>query len=274
MDTDIIEELAYEQILAELKEDFARLWLNYQQQEEWRNVLTLESEPVTKLLELLAYVQLAYRARINDAARANLLAFAAANDLDRLAEFYGLTRSPGESDEKFRARVRSRIAASSTAGPRAHYRHHALAADPAVADVHVDSPRPGLVRIAVATADGSPPANSLLATVADHINQDHIRVLTDTVDVVAARSRPFRVSATIYLLPEASQGLMDGLPARLQALDLGLGRDVSRSQIIAALHVPGVQRVDLSEPAADLIIGADEQAQLGQVNLSYGGRNY
>ena len=78
----VIEELAFETILAELMADavarFAAAGIDY-------DVGNLETDPVKIVLEAAAYRETLLRARVNDAARANLLSFAAATDLDHLA---------------------------------------------------------------------------------------------------------------------------------------------------------------------------------------------
>ena len=92
----IIEPLDFEQILADLKADIL------DRAPELAEVLALESDPIVKLLEACAYRELLYRARVNDAARAHLLAFATGGDLDHLAAQYGVTRQDGEADALFR----------------------------------------------------------------------------------------------------------------------------------------------------------------------------
>ena len=52
----------------------------------------LESDPVVKLLELSAYRRMQNRARVNDAAKAQLLAYAEEGDLDHLAGNVNLKR--------------------------------------------------------------------------------------------------------------------------------------------------------------------------------------
>ena len=273
MQPNIIEELSYEQLLSELKQDFIARWPDEPSRTDWRHTLALESEPVVKLLELQAYAALALRTRINAAALANLLAFAERRDLDYLVEFYGLTRRPGESDEALRDRTRERIRGSSTAGPAAHYRWHTLSADSRIADAHVDSPRAGLVRISITAKDG-PVSADLLARAREHINRKDIRVLTDSVEVRAATAKTVAIRARLTLLPDASQALLEQLPAQIRHLPLGLGRDVSCSQLIALLQVPGVQKVELLAPTTDVVVADDEIAVIDTVELSYGGRNY
>lgn len=271
----VIEALDYETILTRRKAAFVARWPQDQQQ-AWRDTLALESSPVTKILEENAYLELLLRARINDAAASNLLAFARDRDLDRLADFYGLGRRAGESDEAFRARIRERIRGASTAGPAAHYRWHALSADPQIKDAHVDSPRPGLVRISITSHSGSVDAD-LLARARDYLNRNDIRVLTDTLDIRAATVKTIDVAATIWLLPDGNADLINTLPDTLRAAvgsQLGLGRDLTRSWLIRTLHADGVQRVVLTTPAQDVVIAADEAASIGAVKLTLGGRDY
>ena len=271
----VIESLDYETILTRRKAAFVARWPQDQQQ-AWRDTLALESSPVTKLLEENAYLELLLRARINDAAASNLLAFARDRDLDRLADFYGLERRAGESDEAFRVRIRERIRGASTAGPAAHYRWHALSADPAIRDAHVDSPRPGLVRISITSHSGTVNAD-LLARVRDHLNRNDIRVLTDTLDIRAATVKTIDIAATIWLLPDGNADLINTLPDTLRAAvgsQLGLGRDLTRSWLIRTLHAEGVQRLILTAPEQDVVIAADEAAAIGAVKLTLGGRDY
>lgn len=62
------------------------------QQEAVARTLTLESEPLVKLLEENAYRELIWRQRVNEAARAVMLACAAGNDLDVIGANYNTTR--------------------------------------------------------------------------------------------------------------------------------------------------------------------------------------
>ena len=89
----------------------------------------VESDPAIKLLEVAAYRETILRARVNDAFKATLLAFAAGNDLDNLAAFYGLTRLAQETDAELKDRTINRIQGSSTAGGAAWYRYQALTAN-------------------------------------------------------------------------------------------------------------------------------------------------
>ncbi|PTE18480.1 baseplate assembly protein, partial [Cereibacter changlensis JA139] len=83
---DVIEPLDFETILAGLKAAIIA------DAPELAGVLALESEPVVKLLEVMTYRSLLDRARVNDAARAVMLATATGADLDNLAALLGVSR--------------------------------------------------------------------------------------------------------------------------------------------------------------------------------------
>lgn len=116
----------------------------------------LESDPVVKLLEVMAYREMVMRARVNAAAKASLLAYAKGADLENRAADYGvqkLTVRPAnpdavppvtalmESDEALRYRTRLSLEALSVAGSSGAYEYHALSASAELVHVSVDSPR-------------------------------------------------------------------------------------------------------------------------------------
>ncbi|MGN8248113.1 baseplate assembly protein [Pseudomonas sp. SMV7] len=116
----------------------------------------LESDPVVKLMEVMAYRELMVRARVNAAAKASLLAYAKGADLDNRAADYGVQRltiraadpdavppveAVMESDEALRYRTRLSLEALSVAGSSGAYEYHALSSSAELVHVSVDSPR-------------------------------------------------------------------------------------------------------------------------------------
>ena len=81
----VLEPLDFEALYQEALTDFRALMGN-----NWS--APIESEPVVKLLEKRAYDKMMERARINDAAKALLLAFARGSDVDHLAANYNVKR--------------------------------------------------------------------------------------------------------------------------------------------------------------------------------------
>ena len=90
----VVEPLDFEAILAAQRTDLIARY------PEAADVLDLESEPLAKLMEVFAYRELLYRARVNDAARAHLVAFATGSDLEHLGAFYNVPRIDGEADDR------------------------------------------------------------------------------------------------------------------------------------------------------------------------------
>ena len=119
---EVVETLDFETILQVHRADLLARY------PEAAAVIDLESEPLNKLLQAHAYRELLYRQRVNEAARAHLLAFATGADLDHKAAFYGLTRLAGESDERLRARVQLRIKSLAGNGTREAYELTAMTA--------------------------------------------------------------------------------------------------------------------------------------------------
>ena len=80
----VIEDLDYEILLQNCLDDFLKRNSDYS--------TLLESDPVIILLQVFAYRELLLRNRINQAAKANMLAYASGSDLDNLAAFYSVKR--------------------------------------------------------------------------------------------------------------------------------------------------------------------------------------
>lgn len=227
------------------------------------------------LVDLIAYRETLLRAAINDAARQNLVRFARAPMLDYLGELVGVRRLPGEDDERLRARILEAPESFSVAGPRLAYRHHAMSADASIVDVAVTSPEPGVVRLYPLTATGLPSA-ALKALVLAKCSAEDVRPLCDTVQVADPLDMPFTVSAQLTILQAydaatVQAAAMAAVQAHCAAMASRLGRDVSRSSIIAAAHVEGVHAVELAAPDADMSVPAHAWAHATSITVTVAG---
>jgi len=249
----------------------------------------IESDPVVKVIELFAYRELALRQRVNDTARAVMVAFATGADLDHLAALFGVERfivTPAdpdagtaavlESDDDFRRRLVLAPEGYSVAGPEGAYIFHALSADGDVLDASVTSPDPGEVVVAVLARSGDgTAAPDLLATVEARLTDDSVRPLTDHVTVQSADILDFAVTATLTFLSGPDRAIvLASAQARLDthlAEIRRLGRDVTRAGIIAALHPPGVQNVALASPAADIVLTRLQAGHCTGIAITDGG---
>ncbi len=259
---DFVEVLDYEVILAAMKADLLV------RAPELANVLALESEPIVKLLEVVAYRELTLRSRINHAARASMLATAIAADLDNLVANLGVIRAAGEDDARLRARAALAVEGFTSAGPVGAYLFHALSADADVADVLVQSLNPGVVTVTVlAGSNDGTPTPALLTAVDTALNDENVRPLTDQVLVQAATIIPYTITADLLITPgpdtEIVRAAAEIAVTAYAATRRRLGRDVTLSGLYAALHQSGVEQVTLTAPAADVVI-ADTEASFAQ----------
>jgi phage-related baseplate assembly protein len=253
---DVIESLDYETLLADYISDFVAKNPNY--------ATLLESDPAIIILQVMAYRELLLRNRINEAAKANMLAYATGGDLDNLAAFYGVERLVDETDERLKTRTQLALEGFSTAGPIGAYIFHALSASNEVKSVLPKSPNPGEVLITIlSNIDDGTASNDLVTAVNDKLNQDDIRPLTDQVTTQGATIINYTVEAVITVYPGPSSAVVE-TEART-ALEKfvterhEIDRIVAISGIYDALHVDGVKKVELITPTND-IITTDEQA--------------
>ncbi len=85
----------------------------------------------------------------------------------------------------------------------------------------------------------------------------------------------YQIRATLYLQPGPEAEPI--LAAAATAADAyrkarrRLGRDINRSAIIAALHVVGVESVDLIEPAEDIVLDDTQAGYCMGVEIINGG---
>jgi phage-related baseplate assembly protein len=260
---EIIEELSFEEILLQMKERLVAIDQEY--------TAYLASDPVMKLMEVAAYCELLLRQRINQAAKANLLAFATGSDLDNLSLFYGIARKDGETDEELRARTHAKIVGWSSAGSREAYKFHALNSDPRVKEANADSPEPGLVRISILSKEnGGVVSQDLLEKVTTYMLREDVRMLTDTVEVVPCDLIEINVKAKIILMNSTPPEILNTIKsAFISAFNkiAGLGVSISRAWIISNLFVNGVKDVELQSPAGDVLVTETECAKLSLVEL-------
>lgn len=262
----VVEQIDYEQILADRKAYAISLW-PADEQAEIAGRLELESEPITKLLQENAYREMIWRQRVNESALAVLLSSATGSDLDQVAANVNVKRlviqaaQPQaippipqvlESDEALRERAQMAFEGLSTAGPRNSYIFHARAADGRVADATAQSPSPAVAVVTIQSAlDDGTADQALINIVSAYLNDEDRRPVADRLIVQGAEVLPYQVNATLYLntLGPEAEPILDAATQKLQAFVTQrrrLGMQVSQSAVHAALHVEGVRKVVLA----------------------------
>ena len=251
-------------------------------------VLSLESEPLTKLVEAGAYRELMLRQRYNEEALAVTLAFALGTDLDHIGLTYyqeprlelapavGSTPAVLETDAAYRRRLQLKPASWSTAGPRDAYLFHTLSAHTDVLDAGISTPYPGTTVVAVlGRAESGVPEAGTLEAVTARLNDLEVRPLCERVIVQAAEVALYAAHVRIWTYPGADgSSKTTEATAALQTLVSGLyavGLDVARSAVASAAHVAGVQRVEVTQPAADLVFDMTRVGRCTWVNVEWVG---
>ncbi|SIQ10895.1 baseplate assembly protein [Marinobacterium stanieri] len=282
---DVVEQIDFEVILAEMLADLLS------RAPELADTLALESEPAHKVLQVAAYRETLLRQRVNEAAKAVMLAYAGGTDLDQLAANYQVERllldagnpdafppvpATYEDDNSLRRRVQLSFEGFSTAGPEGAYIFHGLGADADVLDISALSPTPGQVTVTVLSRSGTGAADaSLLAAVEATLSDDAVRPLTDQLSVQSASIINYSVVASLTLFPGPDAAVV--LNAAQVALNAyietnhRLGRDVTLSGLYAALHQEGVHNVELVQPVADILAAPHQAPFCTEVDLSIGG---
>jgi phage-related baseplate assembly protein len=280
---DVVEAFTFETILAAMLADLRARDPSF--------TALVESDPAYKVLEVAAYRETLLRQRVNEAGRAVMLAYAANADLDQIGANYSVQRlvldegdadavppvpPTYETDDDFRKRIQLSFEGYTSAGSEGSYIFHGLGADGNVKDVAPVSPAPGQVTVYVLSRTGNGAASpELLATVAATLNADTIRPMTDQVTVQSAAIVNYTVQAELVILPGPDpllvrQAAVDAIAAYCEA-QRRIGYDITLSGVYAALHQPGVQRVNLAAPSANLTIGEGQASYCTSITVTVAG---
>ncbi|PIJ42624.1 baseplate assembly protein [Tatumella sp. OPLPL6] len=275
----IVEVPDFETLLTERKAALIALY-SADQQDAITRTVALESEPITKLLQESVYRELLLRQRLNEAAQAVMVAYSITSDLEQLAANYNvqrLTITPAdnsttpptaavmETDDDLRLRIPAAFEGLSVAGPTAAYEFHAKSIDGRVADASAISPNPAEVVVTILSREGDGSADSeLLALVDKALNDESVRPVADRLTVKSAQIILYQIDATLYLFPgPEAEPILRAAKKSLQTYinrQARLGRGIRLSAIYAALHVEGVQRVELVAPLADVVLDKTQAA--------------
>lgn len=280
----VVEALSYETILAAMLADL--------QERDPQFSALVESDPAYKILEVAAYREMLIRQRVNDGARAVMLATSTGTDLENLGALFGVTRKTldegdataippvpptYETDAALRYRIQLALEGMSTAGPVGAYEYHALSVD-GVKSVGIQGPPdtdPGEVLVTILSAEGDGTAGSPLISAVDAaLNAEDVRPLTDNVTVQSASVVSYEIIATLFVSPGPDPlAVQAAALASVQAFVADrhrVGADIRLSALYAALHVGGVDRVTLTAPGivADLVCSAVQAPYCTDITLS------
>lgn len=283
-----VEEIDYEQILAERKAFLISLY-SVEEQEAITILLGRESDPLHKYLQENAYREMILRTDINKKALATQLAFAKNADLDVWGANFDVSRllitpadnsitppAPAvyEKDEDFRYRIQKKLDALSTAGPESAYEFHTLSADSRVADVKCSSPAPAhaLITILQRNSENGASTAELNTKVESYLSAEKIRPTGDRVAVQSVEVINYKLEAVLVTknVPETDV-VLAAAQANITAYtktEKRIGKGVFFSDIYSALKVSGVERVELISPSAEVNISNFQAGFCTEILLS------
>jgi phage-related baseplate assembly protein len=178
-----------------------------------------------------------------------------------------------EDDEAYQARVLQAPEKFSVAGPVGAYKFWAKSADPSIIDVAVlrHTPEPGDVCVVPLVAGGSP-SLALLEGVEAILSAENVRPTNDHVVVRGPTVVDYAIRAGLEVYRSADRDSVLaaarlGAEAWRDARARGLGGDIVRKQIEAALMVSGVCDLLLEEPAASRVLGEADWPRCVEIDI-------
>lgn len=276
---DVLIPIDYENMLAAIKADLIS------RDPSLADALSLESDPLTKLLESVAYLHMLKTNQVNQTAKAMLLAYATGTTLDHLASAVNVSRllvkqgNPNavppmpdiyESDEAFRRRIQLEPERAS-AGSEGAYMFWALSSDGDVRDISVVTATAGVVTVYVQSHSELVASDILKEKVRQAVDNPNRKPFTDQVRIASGQPFGFDVQAELTLYPGPDKDVVMAtaraeLDKYLEKVRY-LGYDVTISGLHHALHQAGVQRVKLLAPLTDINLPKGKYANCTGVML-------
>ncbi|ABE64063.1 Baseplate J-like protein [Nitrobacter hamburgensis X14] len=268
----VLQPLDYEALLADIIAEFKTRWEavralhpelpSYDQQ-------MLETDPAKIVLESAAYIYMLTLARVNDAAKALMLATTSGGDLDSFAADFDLPRlvvtpatddAPAvmESDADYRRRRWLATEGYAAAGPEDAYRFFAMSADPSIKEALAIKGDDNRVDLVLLSRDGNGAVSGqIVSKVHAALSPLKTRPLTDSLYTRSASiiAQPISVLITVPYGPDRET-------VRAKALSNIAAYAGSRNALGMVLRVDGiigaaregnaVETMQVVSPAADV----------------------
>lgn len=197
----VLQPIDYEDLLSDIVAEFKARWSVARATDPtlpMYDVEMLETDPAKIVLESAAYIYMLTLQRVNDAAKALMLATTTGGDLDQFAQDFALTRLAGESDEAFRQRRWLATEGYAAGGPEDAYRFFALAADPSIKQAVAVKGADNRVDLVLLSRLGNGAAAPEIVTkVHEALSPTKTRPLTDSLYIRSATIIETPVQATI-----------------------------------------------------------------------------
>ena len=132
------------------------------------------------------------------------------------------------------------------------------------------------MEVTLLSTEGDGTASQEIIDIVDAaLSAEDIRPVGDRLTVQSATIVNYQVDATLYVYPGPEQEpILEAAQAALNKYlsdQRRIGRDIRISALHAALHVEGVQRVELAQPVADVVLDETEAAYCTNTSVVIGG---
>lgn len=182
-----------------------------------------------------------------------------------------------ESDESLAERIYLAPSSFSVAGPNDAYAYWVKTYDTGIADVYVDSPKPGDVDIRFILQDGKLPDETMIEELQKFLEDGNIRPLTDHVTVQAPDIEEYEIDLTYYVNESDRMQTVSIMEQVGKAVDAyqkwqcgKVGRDINPDKLRTLIIQAGAKRVEIRSPEYRPITHTSVPVQTGET-VTYGG---
>jgi len=166
----------------------------------------------------------------------------------------------------------------STAGPQDAYTYWAKTYNTDIGSVHpVSNQAAGKAEIYILMRDGTLPGDEVIEGLQKFLQNREIRPMTDLVTVLVPAVRTYDLELTYYIgrsnknqATSIQNRVNEAIGAYNKWQTTEIGRDINPSELIRLIREAGAKRPIITSPQYTPI-GDTEVAQLGALNVTYGG---
>lgn len=182
-----------------------------------------------------------------------------------------------ETDDSLAERIFLAPSGYSVAGPDDAYKYWAKTYSQMIGDVKVTSPNPVEVEVRFIMVDGSLPTSTTVQGLAEYLQDENVRPLTDKVTVLAPETVSFDISLTYYInrSDQSKAGTIQGevmqaIADYIEWQTRTIGRDINPSELTKRIIAAGAKRVEISSPVFTTVADTSV-ARVGAQTITYGG---
>lgn len=182
-----------------------------------------------------------------------------------------------ESDDELRQRMYLAPDGYTDAGSKGGYEYYVREFDPAISDVKAISPSPRAVEIRVLLEDGAIPGSEFLSALAEYMEEQEIRKLTDVLTVLAPTVVNYALQFTYYI-NESDRNRAETIQTNVEAAYQDyilwqrskIGLDINPDELVQRVKAAGAKRVSITYPVYT-VVNSNSVAVCNSISVNYGG---